>query len=352
MLQLWEQLQGHAEQRELFRRSLQRDRLSHAYVLSGPAGIGKRQFARLLAKSLFCRERTPEQLDACGTCRACRGFEAGTWPDFIEITRPEGKSQIPIDLLIGSAEKRGREGLCYELSMAPQTSLRRIAIIDDAQYLNAEGANALLKTLEEPPANALIILIVNNPDALLPTIRSRCQVVRFFPLAEYQLADILEREGLAESAAAAAEIAGMSEGSLATARQLLNPELRKLKDAIQEQMQRLEKLQPLVLARQLAEELDRISSGGEEQRQNAQWLLRFVADFLRLRMHLLAQGDFSDPLTQRFGVRCGMDLLAPLLARLVRASHQIEGNSPVRLVLEALFDDLARQLRLGPVTAR
>lgn len=352
MLQRWEEIKGHHEQRELFRRSIGRGRLSHAYVLCGPEGIGKQQFARLLAKSLFCRERTPEQLDACGDCRACRGFEAGSWPDYIEINRPEGKSQIPIDLLIGSHEHRGRQGLCYELAMAPQASERRIAIINDAQFLNAEGANALLKTLEEPPADALILLIVDNPDSLLPTIRSRCQLVRFFPLTESQISAILLSEEMCSDQNEASSIASMSEGSLALARQLLNPDLRRLKDAISEQLNRLEKMQPLVLAVKVAEELDRISANTEEERRNARWLLRFVADFIQFRLRLLAQGDFSDPLTQRFGIRLGVDLLGPLLARVVAASHQIEGNSPVRLVLEALFDDIARQLRLGPVSAR
>lgn len=352
MLRSWTELKGHQEQRELFMRSLSQNRLSHAYVLCGPEGIGKRQFARLMAKSLFCREHKAEELDACGTCRACRSFEAGTWPDFLEISRPEGKSQIPIDLLIGSPDNRGREGMCYELAMAPQASTRRIAIIDDAQYLNADGANALLKTLEEPPSDALIMLIVNNADTLLPTIRSRCQVVRFFPLTEQEIADILLIEKLVESESEAQLIAEMAEGSLVVAGQLLNPDLRKLKDSISEQLNLLEKMQPLVLAKQIADDLDRISSGGEEQRRNALWLMRFVADFIRHRMRLLVEGDFSDPLTKRFGVRSGIDLLAPMLDRVVQAGQQVEGNSPVRLVLEALFDDLARQIRIGPITAR
>jgi DNA polymerase-3 subunit delta' len=66
-------------------RSVQRGRLSHAYVLAGSDGIGKRKFARLLAQSMFCRERKPDEIDACGECRACRSFIAGTWPDYIEI---------------------------------------------------------------------------------------------------------------------------------------------------------------------------------------------------------------------------------------------------------------------------
>lgn len=352
MVTAWSQLKGHNEQRELFRRSVRRNRMSHAYVLSGPEGIGKLRFARLLAMSLFCREHQPEELDACGDCRSCRGFLAGTWPDYIQVNCPEGKSEIPIELLIGAREKRGREGMCYELAMAPQASDRRIAVIDDAHRMNADGANAILKTLEEPPADAVLLLICNNPESLLPTIRSRCQIVRFFPLADAEVAEILQNDELVATAADAAEVASMAEGSLAVASQLLNPDLRRLKDSITEQLGRMEKMQPLVIARQVADDLDRISSGGDEVRRNAQWLLRFVTDFLQQRLRHLASGDLSDPLTQRLGVRTGVDLLSPMLARVCEATQRIDSNTPVRLVLESLFDDLARQFRVGPVTAR
>lgn len=352
MTSAWQALKGHQEQRALFERSVQRGRLSHAYVLTGPDGIGKRKFARLLAQSMFCREREPDQIEACGECRACRSFSAGTWPDFIEIGVPAGKTTIPIELIAGDHDKRGREGLCFELAMAPQASERRVAIINDAHRLHAEGANSLLKTLEEPPSHALILLICDNPDSLLPTIRSRCQVIRFFPLTEQDVQAILIDEELAESPAEAATVAAMAEGSITLAQQLLNPDLRHLRGLISQQLDQLEQLKPLEVSHHISDELERISSGTEEQRRNARWLLRFIAEVLNNRLRRLTSGDFSDPLLQRLGVRSGVDLLAPLLDRVIAASHQIEGNSPVRLVMEALFDDLARQMRLGPVSAR
>ena len=352
MTSAWQSLKGHQEQRALFERSLQRGRLSHAYVLTGPEGIGKRKFARLLAQSMFCRERQPDQIEACGECRACRSFNAGTWPDFIEIGLPSGKTEIPIALIIGEPEKRGREGLCFELAMAAQASERRVALIDDAHRLNAEGANALLKTLEEPPAKALILLICDNPDSLLPTIRSRCQVVRFFPLTEGDVRDVLLTEQLTESADEAATVAAMAEGSITLAQQLLNPDLRQLRELVSRELDQLDQMRPLEVSRQVADELERISTGTEDQRRNGRWMLRFIAEVLNVRLRRLMSGDFGDPLLQRFGIRSGVDLLAPLLDRVITASHQIEGNSPVRLVLEAMFDDIARQLRLGPLSAK
>jgi DNA polymerase-3 subunit delta' len=348
----WEKLRGHSEQRALFAKSVRGNRLSHAYVLAGPDGIGKRVFARLLAQSIFCRKCPEGQIEACGECRACRGFAAGTWPDYMEIARPEGKSEIPVAAIAGSAEKRGREGLCFELSMAPQASTRRVAVIDEAHLMNTEGANALLKTLEEPPALALILLVCDSPDSLLPTIRSRCQIIRFFPLTDADVAAVLLEQKLTEDPSEAASVAAVSEGSLTLAQQLLHPGLRQLRELVAAELARFDQMKPLELSKRIAEELQKISAGLEEQRQHAQWVLRFLTDALGEALKRLVSGDFSDPLLQRLGVRCGSDLLGGLLDRVLQASRHIEGNSPLPLVLDALFDDLARAIRLGPASAR
>lgn len=347
MITTWRNLKGHDEQRDLFRRSLQRGRLSHAYVLAGPEGIGKRQFARLLAQSVFCRNHELEELEVCGECRACRSFQANTWPDYIEVGVPADKNVIPISAIAGEDSKRGREGLCYELSMSPQASDRRVAVINDAAKMTSEGANALLKTLEEPAADSLILLICDNPDTLLPTIRSRCQIVRFFPLPNADVQQILLSEEMLESEEDAQSVASLCEGSLETARQLLSPELRKLKSSVANHLQQMDTMKPMQVSSSVVSGIEEMSSSTAEQRQNAQWLLRFVADAIRDRLMGITKGDLSDPLTQRLGARSGVDLLAPLLERTIAASRQIDGSSPVKLVLEALFDDLARTFRVG-----
>ncbi|MCA9048881.1 MAG: DNA polymerase III subunit delta' [Planctomycetaceae bacterium] len=343
----WDHLKGHTEQRELFRRSIQNGRLSHAYVLAGPEGIGKRLFARLMAQSIFCREHPLEELNVCGECRVCRSFAANTWPDYIEVGPPAGKNSIPIDAIAGAEERRGREGLCYELSMAPQSSERRVAVINDAALMTTEAANALLKTLEEPPADSLILLVSDAPDSLLPTIRSRCQTVRFFPLSRPDVEAILLSEQLAESEQEARTVAGLSEGSLETARQLLNPDLRKLNQTVCRELAQWEAMKPLAVAGSVVEGIEQMSADTPEQRRNAQWLLRFIADAVEEHLRALVQGDLSEPLTQRLGAKRGVDLLTSLLERTVTASRQIDGSAPVKLVLEALFDDLARQCRAG-----
>ena len=104
-------------------------------------------------------------LDACGHCPACLQAAAGSHPDLETVAKPPDKSFLPLELLIGDKEHRMREGLCYRLSLRPLLGGRKIAVIDDADYLNAEGANSLLKTLEEPPPGSLLILIGTSPGA-------------------------------------------------------------------------------------------------------------------------------------------------------------------------------------------
>ena len=352
MASAWTRLRGHQEQRALFERSMRNNRLSHAYVLAGPDGIGKRTFARLLAQSLFCQQTTAQELEACGTCRNCRSFESGNWPDYFEIGLPDGKTEIPLELILGAADKRGREGLCFELSSAPLASNRRIAVIDDAQRMNLDGGNALLKTLEEPPANALILLISESPEALLPTIRSRCQLIRFFPLVQEDLEQLLLEKGMAANADEARAAALLAEGSMTQAEQLLNAELRDLRELVGREFAAFEAMKPQEVSKQIADRIEKISASTEDQRQNTRWLLSFLADAVRLKLRRITGGDLTDPLLQRMGLRCASDLLAMLIDRILQATLHVDANSPVRLVLEALFDDLARSMRLGPTSAR
>ncbi|MEO2013584.1 MAG: DNA polymerase III subunit delta' [Fuerstiella sp.] len=345
MLNRWEQLKGHDEQRQLFARSLARGRLSHAYVFAGPSGTGKLEFARLLAMSVFCRNHPLEELRVCGECRACRGFAVNSWPDFHEVGLLSGKREILIGQMAGEGDKRGREGLCYELSMTPQASDRRVAVINDAHRMTTEAANAMLKTLEEPPADALLILVTDSPESLLPTILSRCQLVRFFPLTTADVRSILLSEALVESEETAKTVSEICEGSLETAQQLLDSDLRMLHGTVTRELALLDAMNPLATAKAVMETIEQISGNAAEQRQNAQWLLKFVGDALRIRLKTLVSGDLSDRLTQRLGARRGIDLLTRLLDRTVTASLQLDSMVPVNLAVSALFDELAGILR-------
>ena len=169
----WQGIAGHDEIVARFRTMLARGRLASTFLFVGPAGVGKRTFATRLAAALLCQTQPPAALDPCGVCSSCLQVAAGTHPDLLRVSKPADKSFIPLELFIGPKEKRMQQGLCHDISLKPFMGGGRVAIIDDADYLNEEGANSLLKTLEEPPPQSVLILIGTSADRQLPTIRSR-----------------------------------------------------------------------------------------------------------------------------------------------------------------------------------
>ncbi len=153
------------------RRKLTEDRFPHGLIFSGPGGVGKHTCALMVAKALNCTVAEPGNF--CDQCSSCRKIEAGTHPDVMPITVEEDATTIKI------AQVRHLLGV---LDLQPLEGRNKVFIIDPANLLNAEAANALLKGLEEPPANSFFILITVNVHDLLITVRSRCQVYNFTPL--------------------------------------------------------------------------------------------------------------------------------------------------------------------------
>jgi DNA polymerase-3 subunit delta' len=225
-------MRGHDKILAQFRHALARNRLASTFLFVGPAGIGKRLFAMKMAEGLLCERRPEEALDPCGECPSCHQVRAHSHPDVELLARPADKAFIPVELLIGDKEHRMREGLCYNISLKAYSGRRKIAIIDDADYLNKEGANCLLKTLEEPPPRSVLILIGTSEQRQLPTIRSRCQVVRFAPLAESDVAALLVEQGICPDPAAAKRAAAMSGGSVARAAQWCDEDLVEFRGAL------------------------------------------------------------------------------------------------------------------------
>jgi len=355
MTSLWDKLRGHREQREMFRRMLRRGRLASGYLLVGPEGIGKRRFVQCLAECLLCREHAAEDLEACGRCAGCKPFEAGNHPDFLAVGCPEGKRELPIELFVGPRERRGQAGLCYELSLRPLPDSRKIAVIDDADTMNDAAANALLKTLEEPPDGAVLFLIASNPDALLPTIRSRCQMIRFAPLPAGDVAALLLEQELVESKDEAQIIAALSEGSLAQAKRLIDPELRHLRTVLYDHLGHPPQIS-IQSARQLLEGVEKLASETAEQRQLALWLVRFAAEFQRSALWRLCEGsqvaEMGDvPRIEQAEAWVGRlrtehvvstEVVTELLDRTLLTAEHIEQYASVPLCLEAWFAEMAR----------
>jgi DNA polymerase-3 subunit delta' len=161
---MWQGIIGHDGVVEQFRRTLASGRLASTYLFVGPPGVGKRRFAVELAGALLCTETPENLLEACGRCESCHLFAAGNHPDLEVVALPADKSSLPIKLFIGENEQRNKEGLCHRLALKPYFGRRKIAIVDDADYFSIASANCLLKTLEEPPPSALLILIGTSAD--------------------------------------------------------------------------------------------------------------------------------------------------------------------------------------------
>jgi DNA polymerase-3 subunit delta' len=197
---------GHRPIRDLLARAIGRGTLPPSLLFSGVDGVGKRLTAVALAQALNC-DRPVEWdglQDACGECAACTRIGRGVHADVLVI-EPADSGTIKLDQVRDAIDRT---------AYRPFEGRRRVVIVDDAQALNIEAQNALLKTLEEPPSASVFVLIADRPDVLLPTVRSRCQRIRFGPLAPADVAGVLMREhGIAAADAhAAAAAAGGSIG--------------------------------------------------------------------------------------------------------------------------------------------
>jgi DNA polymerase-3 subunit delta' len=350
----WDTILGHERVVEKLRCGCVAGRLAHAYAFVGPAGIGKSLFAMEFAKCLLCERHDDADLCSCDDCDSCQQVKARTHPDLLTVGLPEGKREIPIHLFIGEEESRGQEGLCYDITRKPMSARRRVAIIDNAEAMNEFSSNALLKTLEEPPPNSVLILIASSADGLLSTIRSRCQVVTFQSLATSEVQSLLVRQGMTADAGEAEQVAGLSDGSLETARQLLDPKLRNLR----EELYNLLAAQPFKSVQAVGRVVEALDSDGSEKtldRESAGWIVRFSVEFFRRALLTVAGGPGQAAGEVRqvraFAQHLGsptletIDRLADLVERSLAADGQLASNVSVPLCLEAFFDDVGKLLR-------
>ncbi len=192
-------------------RAIAADRVPHAYLFTGPAGVGKFLAARALAMTLNCAESGE---DACGECLSCRKIMRSSHPDVFVLSPPEKKKNIAVDAV--------RE-LMRRLLTRPHEGRAKVAIIDPADTMTESAANALLKTLEEPRPGAFLVLISSAGSSLLSTVRSRCQQIRFRALPTDVVETLLMDSGTSPEDAAVA--ASLSNGSMAQAATYLSEDL-------------------------------------------------------------------------------------------------------------------------------
>ncbi len=266
-------LAGHRRLFELLSRAAMRGSLPPSLVFAGPDGVGKRAAAVALAQLVNCLDLPAGAgqdgpADACGACAACRRIARGVHADVLELA-PGDSGAIKVDDVREAIDRA---------AYRPFEGRRRVVIVDEAQALNAEAQNALLKTLEEPPPASTFVLVTSRPDVLLPTVRSRCQRIRFGRLTEAEVAGVLvsrhkysEADAHAAAAAADGSVGRALEGGSAEVTDARAAAARLLAGALTPR----DAVERLALARELA------SGGGRGEREALGRKLRAMASLVR-----------------------------------------------------------------------
>ncbi len=249
----WSDIRGHRRTMDVLERAVDTGRVHHAYLFAGPSGIGKRSVALAFAAALNCVERPEDEFrEACGTCVSCRKVWHIQHPD-LHVVEPDG-TRIKIDQI----------RVIQKAAMTrPYEARHQIVIIDEAHRMTTEAANALLKTLEEPPDTMRLIVVTDQPHNLLDTIRSRCQLVRFAPLDPAVVSDLLEAQLVDDEEidrALFTVAAGYGEGSAGRALEILNS------GALEERAEIVSRLRELTNRRPI-ELLDWAESWAKERNQ-------------------------------------------------------------------------------------
>jgi DNA polymerase-3 subunit delta' len=264
---------GHSRLLSLLARVIARDSMPPAVLMAGPAGVGKRLTAIAIAQAVNClqpQSSSELERDACGECASCRRIARGVHPDVI-VVEPGETGAIKIEQLrdvIDRSQYRPFEGR------------RRVVIINEADAAGADAQSALLKTLEEPPSASLFILISSIPDALLPTVLSRCPRLRFGPLTAAEVARVLKQDhGYSESDARAA--AADADGSIGRALESQSDDLTEARDAAQRLLQETARTNDPARRINLARDLTEGKGTPAEERNRLAVRLRSLGSLLR-----------------------------------------------------------------------
>ena len=345
------------------------NRVAHAYIFAGLDGVGKLKAACEWAKLLLCKNPIGEKVgasgfvDSCGRCDSCRLFEAGSHSDFnhvykelLEFTRDGKGRTAPVELPIDVV----REFLIEKVFTKPTLSNRKVFVISEAEKLNASSQNALLKVLEEPPTYCCIILVCTRLERLLPTTRSRCQIIRFGPIDEGRIIERLQQMGVEKGKAL--YFARLAQGSLGAACQWAQMELADadLYQAKRNLVQNLSQHQvgdALATAQELLDrgkaiasvwaKFDPTTSRSDLARRAQKTIILMVTSALRDALMLNVAGskaiiniDQKDEIT-RLARRFGPEVAADRITDCYKSLRWIEAGVNEKLVFEQLLLNLA-----------
>jgi len=337
-------VRGQSAAVEQLQAALKAGRLAHAYLFTGPEGVGKRTLARELAKAVLCQQRGA---DGCDRCPSCRAVASGNSPDFATPVVEDAGGKVRLledsDRQIKIASIRALES---DLRLKSASGRTRAYLIPGAERMNEEAANALLKTLEEPAGSRLLILTSARPEALLPTVLSRVARVRLRRLAEREVADYLVAERKL-SRAEAGELAAASGGSIGAALAASLESVRAAEQLVGGSLARLPVPPPLALTGAMMA-FARAARGSEAGRDREleplrRGLLALWAQALARYRRALA-GALGAPGGEAAATELaalGPERLARALEALLRADRAVRDYAAPELVCRVLAGELA-----------
>jgi len=328
----WTQIEGQSQALNVLERAVTQGRVHHAYLFTGPDGVGKAQTALAMAAVLNCKARSEDSPFApqCGKCTNCMRIQSEQHPD-LHVVRPDGQnikiSQVRV--VQKAAQQR------------PYEARYQVVVIDEADRLTDEAANALLKTLEEPPLSMRIILVTSKPHLLLDTIRSRCQLLQFANLTPEIVSRLLSLQSAAlDAKSATLEVAArLGEGSLGRATRLLESGLLERRETLVEMLSELSRNQPAPLF----QHAEKLAKNREEFRDSLELLRILLRDALMAKCmpknswtKVAINHDLADDLF-RIGNRTGTQRLLEQIDRVGHSQKLLDGYVNPTLIAEELL---------------
>lgn len=320
---------GHSTAQRLLAREAISGQVSHAYLITGPERIGKTTLALEFARLLQCQGRAADDPEPCGVCDSCRKIAAGSHPDARLVIRPADKRILPVDLV--------RE-IIHAANLAPTVGPWRIFILPEIERMAAASANALLKTLEEPPERVVLLLTCSEPEALLPTVISRCQLVPTQPpTADVITHALIERWSVEPERAG--QLTALAQGRIGWAIDAAQrPELAEA---------RTELLVGLIALTGASRDerlraASALASDTDAAREVVEMWLSWWRDVVLAACGArgLASAGEARAAAERQGQSLGVERAQRFLTALVAAREGLEANANALLTIEALLLDL------------
>ena len=320
----FEEILGNEMVKDHFKKAIANHKISHAYILTGEAGMGRKSIANAFAMTLLCEKGGSEP---CMSCHSCKQVMSGNHPDLIYVTH-EKQGSIGVDDV--------REQINDTIMIRPYSSYYKIYIVDEAEKMTVQAQNALLKTIEEPPAYAVILLLTTNPDGFLPTILSRCVQLKLKPLQDSMIRGYLtEKMGVSESQSEL--YAAFARGNLGKAKRLAESE--DFRQSYEQILNILKNIRQMDIS-QLLDAIKRLKDENMDLHECLDIMQVWYRDGLMFKVTkdanlLIFKDEFSA--MNEMSTRIGYDGFENILNAIDKARIRLDANVNMELALELMF---------------